>query len=153
MPVVRTEDPETGIRDSVRKGDGYVGGRAEGTYFDGERYDHLDSAEEIVVEGIPLDEDVDMHREPGANPIQSSSGFQPPSTHERRTADRKIRFAFDLHEAQHLPVEAQAGNTREFRRVLEGWVVTADGQDGVGLAGPDEKCEAGRKLAILAAQP
>ena len=95
----------------------------------------LDAAVEIVVERIPLDQNVEMSREPRADSVNRGGSFQASAAHECRTSDREVRFPFDLDTVAHLPAETEARHIREFGRLLKCRMITADGKQRNALAG------------------
>jgi len=114
---------------------------------------HRDADLDVVLEGIPRDQEVGVGFEPGADGARVEHRLQPAARHDAARRQREVGLALDDDQARHLPVEAETGHRREAAGGLEGGVIAAQCEQELGLSEPHEERETAGQLAVRVEEP
>ena len=96
---------------ALRDGDVDIGATTKEAHVYCERNAHFDAGIEIVMERIPLNENVAVYCEPCANAANACGSLQSSSAHESGTGDGEVGFTFDLNKPSTCQLNPRRGTS------------------------------------------
>src|ERR1035437_9234939 len=141
--------PGNGQRGSQRDGDADSDADAPEADLEGEGCPHGDPKIDLVVEGIPGDEEVGVSGEPDVGAGDAVSDLKASAGHDAGVGEGKVALALHGGSDGQAPAEAEARDIGELGGLQEMGIVAADGDDELTLREPHEVGKAAGELAVL----
>ena len=126
---------------------------AEEADFDPEARAHFDADDDVVVEGIPGDQEIAVGGEPELDPVRPVRRFHAGAGHHAGIGEREVGFALEVDDAEQVPVIAEARHHGIFGQRVERRVIAAERQQELRLLEPHEVRKSAGELAIAREQP
>ena len=126
---------------------------AEEADFDPEARADFDADDDVVVEGVPGDQEIAVGGEPELDPVRPVCRFHAGAGHHAGVGEREVGFALEVNDAEQVPVIAEARHHGIFGQRVERRVIAAERQQELRLLEPHEVRKSAGELAIAREQP